>query len=448
MKKLDHPFDQHYLDNHYGFESQYEIDESEVYRAVKGVPITHEQKFHLFEKIEHDINSIVRMYTQEQEDDDEFEGEIEQSGHYKPDQAKAHRNFLRLQKYQFFVGEIACVLEFSLRYLSGLDVHGVIRKVNDAILDHPFTRSDADLALLHVERHIPLTYDLYTGVIKRVSVDTDNRMIRHFIKNGDAEFDDVVKLISVYAAKQSFEALAVCFNFWLREKPFDPFCHREEIGEMGWHIILSSHAYTGLFLNPALDRFINRFEEQLSSALPLMTKHRSTLRDLPSYGFTAALKASGYTDLALAIGTRLRDIHDEHIQGKFKALKSQGVEISEVFIKDHLSSARSIPGWTMAMEYYLQDDDMHFELEDLCLPGIQPKKFDYERFLISRQMLVRLLDKSFPSEQQDEKSMALARYYTANNPVLIKELLEGGLPDRYLAVEHIREEKLFLDLGL
>jgi hypothetical protein len=102
----------------------------------------------------------------------------------------------------------------------------------------------------------------------------------------------------------------------------------------------------------------------------------------------------------------------------------------------------------MAMEYYLQDDDMHFDLDDLYMPGIQAQGKKFDPSLITRQTLIKLLGASFPTPRQDEKSMTLARHYTTDNPVLIKELLEAGLPEKYLAVEHIREEKLFLDLGL
>jgi hypothetical protein len=464
MKKNDEWFDQNFFESKYEGDDYFENDVEADFHSYRKGAITSEKKYFLFQKIERDLKSVVRVHTEALDAENEFEEKLNKRFYsefenefdddakhqhqFKLHQEKIYLALQRLKRYQYFIAEVACIMEASLRHFDAVDIQIILGRVNDALLEHPFTSTDADVALTQIEKVLPVTFDLYSGVIKRVSSDTDNRLIRHFLKNGEVQFEDVVKLIPVYAVKHSFDALAVIFKFWLIEKPFDPVTHREEIGEMGWNIILGSHAYTGLYLNPDLDGFLRRFEDELSGALPLLTKYRSTLRNLPSYQFTAALKASGYTSLALAIGTRLRDIDNEHIQGKFIGLKRQGVEVSETFIKNHLSSASSIPGWTMAMEYYLQDDDMHFDLDDLYMPGIQAQGKKFDPSLITRQTLIKLLGASFPTPRQDEKSMTLARNYTTDNPVLIKELLEAGLPEKYLAVEHIREEKLFLDLGL
>jgi hypothetical protein len=158
---------------------------------------------------------------------------------------------------------------------------------------------------------------------------------------------------------------------------------------------------------------------------------------------------AGFDDLSTVIAESVLHQDEIYDRKKFIILEQQGFKIPEQFIQERLTINSSENGWKMALSYYLSNDSLELDARSIHRPSLLSYAgSEPTNFTIRTKDLIKSLSVGSTSAIADKKRMSLVALYVDGRPDIIKELLKAGLPEKYLEIGSVREEKLMLDLGI
>lgn len=245
------------------------------------------------------------------------------------------------------------------------------------------------------------------------------------------------------AKKHSFEGMEMAFQAWNREIHIDN-VYTSHKTSLVWEMIIDSQAYTCQKLHPGIQKFIENNLESFETILPMLGLRCKT----PSPKLLLSMKQSGFEKIAQETGSRVLNRHRDLFDDKFLDLEAVGVTISTAFIISTLNQEQG-DAWKMAMSYYLDKDDLKLNLNDIDMPYLMRAGSSKPELRTLRESnLLDLLKRPGLSETARAKRHELLSLYTDKDSQLMKRLLAKDLPESYLVIESVREEKLYMDLGL
>jgi hypothetical protein len=325
----------------------------------------------------------------------------------------------------------------------------LLSKTIKEIESHLFTRSHVQEAFNLIERRLPMSFALFNAFIQKTSASQDKGCVNYLIEHTEIEQDQFRAMLRALAFKKSYDAVSVLFGAWILKSPPTALADKEEVGDIAWGVIICSLIFTQNKPDPRLINFIRLFEKNLKESLPLLSKNGKPLLLLPDIKVIESIMEAGFDDLSTVIVESVLH-HDEiYDRKKFIILEQQGFKISEQFIQERLTINSSENGWKMALSYYLSNDSLELDARSIHRPSLLSYAgSEPTNFTIRTKDLIKTLSVGSTSAIADKKRMSLVALYVDGRPDIIKELLKAGLPEKYLEIGSVREEKLMLDLGI
>jgi hypothetical protein len=351
--------------------------------------------------------------------------------------------------YALYIDDVVAGWAHACTLATAQDLPLLLNKTIEEIKSHLFTCNYAQEAFSVIQQRMPMSLELYSAFIRKASPSQDMKIVKYLIDSNSIPQDQFKPLFRSLALKRSYGALCELFHAWTQDYPANTVAEKEALGDVAWKIIIYSELFTSRGLHPNLVHFIRLFEGQLKECLPLLLKNGEPLPILPDIELLDLMRAAGFEELPNILANSMLLVDDIYNDNKFSFLEQHGATVTEDFLKHRLSAASSEKGWKMAMSYYLQSDKLEFDVRSIHRPSILfAKAGEQTPFPMVAKTLIKALDVGSSSEIADKKRMALIALYVDGKPDLIKTLLKEGLPERYLEIGSIREEKLMLDLGI
>ncbi|AYG48004.1 hypothetical protein DV532_27370 (plasmid) [Pseudomonas sp. Leaf58] len=397
-----------------------------------------------FKRIEQDLQRIVDCFHMGFEEDlrsHEF-------GDKEPSWEALHEHEFATFKnicenFENCVEDICYVLEHHAKGQGEYFQRQMLSMAYKAVERHPIFQKDTVYALPIMERRLPFTAEYYVSWHKETPEALDVKLLQRFLRQEVFSAEQLRSMAINFSKKQAFQAMDIAFRAWGSATPIDS-AYTMVKTDFVWQLIIESQAYTSQYLYPGMEKFIKANEKSFETILPMLSMGYNT----PEPKLLIAMKNSGFGQIALEVGQRV--LHRKHQlpERKYHDLDHLGVEIPESFIRASLNEDAE-EQWRMSASYFLDKDALQIDLSDIELPWLIQRKFSNAegRFLYEQQ-LIQLLKSVGITETARNKRQDLLSIFMAKDQYLIKRLIKQGLPESYMEMESVREEKLCLDLGL
>lgn len=354
-----------------------------------------------------------------------------------------------LRDYRLYLDGVVDAWETVCAKASPEDHPALLSKTIKEIESHLFTRSHVQEAFNLIEKRLPMSFALFNAFIQKTSVSQDEGCAKYLIEHTEIEQDQFRAMLRALAFKKSYDAVSVLFGAWTLKFPPTALADKEEVGEIAWKVIICSVIFSQNKPDPGLVNFIQLFEENLKESLPLLSKNGKPLFLLPDIKVIESIMEAGFDDLSTVIAESILHQDEIYDRKKFIVLEQHGLAITKPFIQERLTIHSSENGWKMALSYYLHNDSLELDVESIYRPSLLSfTGSEPTNFTIRTKDLIKSLSVGSTSAIADKKRMALVALYVDGRPDIIKALLSAGLPEQYLEIGSVREEKLMLDLGI
>jgi len=397
-----------------------------------------------FKRIEQDLQRIVDCFHMGFEEDLHSDAFVDK----EPSWDKLHEYEFATFKnicdnFEACIDDICYVLEYHAKGQGENFQRQMLAMAYKAVERHPIFQKDTVYALPIMERRLPFTPEYYVSWHKETPETLDVKLLQRFL-NQEVFNAEVLRSMAInFSKKQAFQAMDMAFKAWDSTMPLDS-AYTMAKTDFVWQLIIESQAYTCQYLYPGMEKFIKANEKSFETILPMLGMGYN----FPEPKLLIAMKNSGFGKIALEVGQRVLYHKRQLPERKYHDLETLGVEIPETFIRASLKEDAE-EQWKMSAAYFLDKDDLQIELTDIELPWLIQRRFSNleGRFLYERQ-LIDLLKSVGTTETARSKRQDLLSMFMAKDQYLIKRLINQGLPESYMEMESVREEKLYLDLGL
>lgn len=404
----------------------------------------HELMMWRFRRIEQELQRIVDCFHMDYEEDlnniEFLDNDAPWDKHHKQEFA-AFKN--TCENFEHCLEDICCVLEHHAKGQGDYFQHQLLSMAYKAIERHPIFLKDATHALPIMERRLPFTHEYYVSWHKETPETLDVKLLQRYLRSEVFNTELLRSMAINYSKKQAFQAMDIAFKAWDSATPIDNGYTMAKT-DFVWQLIIESQAYTSQYLYPGIEKFIKANEKSFEKILPMLGMSYNA----PDPKLLIAMKNSGFGQIALEVGQRVLYHKRQLPDRKYHDLERLGVEIPESFIKASLNEDAE-DQWKMSAAYFLDKDDMQIDLTNIELPWlIQRRLSNTEGRFLYEQQLIQLLKSVGATETARNKRENLLSMFMDKDQYLIKRLIKQGLPESYMEMESVREEKLYLDLGL
>jgi hypothetical protein len=409
----------------------------DVYGSAKDL----EFKAWKVKQIENKFDRLAQYFSME---NDPFDSDQESNGFSHDEKYYEHSDLEYLAlNFRYCVEEVASLIEESCSELTPDFEIRFFNKGYQTLEMHPFFYKDTTQALNIMSSGLVFLPDYYLARLPQTAETLDLRMLHHLTQGDHLDAKQLEKICLTLAKKHAFTALEKAFRAWDLRVPCDH-AYTNAKAELVWQMIIESHAYSSAQLYAPLTKFIEHHKKSFEVILPMLRMNWS----VPSPRLLIAMKNSGFGNIAKETGEHLLHKKKEYHENKYSDLESIGVEVSESFIRVSLEDDQ-LNEWKMAIAYYLAKDEMQIDLSKIDPPWpIDKKPWNSDGRYFMESDLNDLLKTRAKSEVGRKKQQELLSLFVDRYPSLLKRLIQKGLPESFMEMESVREERLYLDLGL
>ncbi|MDT8925334.1 hypothetical protein RBE51_21295 [Pseudomonas taiwanensis] len=397
-----------------------------------------------FRRIEQDLQRIVDCFHMGFEEDLHSHAFVDKKESWEALHEHEFTMFKNIcDNFEACIDDICDLLEYHAKGQGEYFQHQMLSMAYKAVERHPIFQKDTMYALPIMERRLPFTPEYYSSWHKETPEPLDVKLLQRFLHQEVFSAEQLRSMAINFSKKQAFQAMDIAFRAWDSATPIDS-AYTMAKTDFVWQLIIESQAYTSQYLYPGMQKFIKANEKSFETILPLL----SMSYNVPEPKLLIAMKNSGFGKIALEVGQRVLYHKRQLPERKYHDLEHLGVEIPESFIRASLKEDDE-EQWRMSASYFLDKDALQIDLKDIELPWLIQRKFsNLEGRFLYEQQLIQLLKSEGITETARNKRQDLLSMFMAKDQRLIKRLIKQGLPESYLEMESVREEKLCLDLGL